>query len=75
MQPSKTFDAQGLRCPMPILKIAKIIKEIPSGEILEVIADDPGFKPDVTAWCSQSKNELVELKEEGKILKAYIRKQ
>jgi len=60
---------------MPILKIAKIIKEIPSGEILEVIADDPGFKPDVTAWCSQSKNELVELKEEGKILKAYIRKQ
>lgn len=75
MQPAQTFDARGLRCPMPILKIAKIIKDISSGEILEVIADDPGFKPDVTAWCSQSKNELTELKEEGNILKAYIKKQ
>ena len=75
MKPAKTFDAQGLRCPMPILKLSKAIREIGHGEILEVLADDPGFKPDIIAWCHQSKNELTELKEEGKVIRARIKRQ
>lgn len=74
MKSAKTFDAQGLKCPMPVLKLAKIIREVEHGEILEVIADDPGFKPDIKAWCNQTKHELVYLEEEGKVMKAYIKK-
>ncbi|MGE5894117.1 MAG: sulfurtransferase TusA family protein [bacterium] len=75
MTSARTFDARGMRCPMPVLKLAKEIKEINPGETLEVIADDPGFKPDVTAWCSQSKNQLLDLREEGTVFRAYIKRQ
>ena len=52
MKADDTLDCIGLYCPMPIANTAKKIKEMKTGEVLEVIADDEGIKADMPAWCS-----------------------
>jgi len=68
------LDARGLMCPMPIVKLAKKIKEMKVGEVLELIADDIGSKEDVPAWCKRTGNELVESKEENGVFRYFIKK-
>ena len=70
----KTLDCKGLTCPMPIAKLAKATKELNAGQVLEMMATDPGSRPDVTAWCDRTGNELIETKEEDGIFTFYIRK-
>jgi len=69
------LDASGLQCPGPIIKVAQVMKEHRIGEVLEVIATDPGFKYDIGAWCERTGNKLlsVEAIEGGKIV-AHIQK-
>ena len=57
---SLTLDLKGFSCPLPIVKTAKAMKELASGDIAEVLATDPGSVPDFTAWCRSTGNELVE---------------
>ena len=45
-----TLDAKGLACPMPIVKLAKAVQAMSAGDSITVLADDPGFEPDVKAW-------------------------
>lgn len=70
----KTVDYKGLFCPMPIVKISKDIKEIEAGQVLEMLADDPGSKADMQAWANQTGHELLEMKEEGGVFKFYVRR-
>jgi tRNA 2-thiouridine synthesizing protein A len=70
----KTVDYKGLFCPMPIVKISKDIKEIEVGQVVEMLADDPGSKADMEAWAKQTGNELLEMKEEGGVFKFHIRR-
>jgi tRNA 2-thiouridine synthesizing protein A len=74
MEKNDTLDAKGLMCPMPIVKLAKKMKEMKVGEVLELIADDVGSKEDVPAWCKRTGNELVGQKEEGGAFYFYIKK-
>ena len=74
MDRKETLDAKGLMCPMPIVKLAKKMKEMKVGEVLELIADDVGSKEDVPAWCKRTGNELVSQKEEGGAFFFYIKK-
>jgi tRNA 2-thiouridine synthesizing protein A len=53
------LDARGLKCPMPIVKTAMQIKTLNSGELLEVLATDPGAVADFAAWSRSTGNELV----------------
>ena len=53
-------DARGLSCPMPIVKAAMWTKSVTSGELMELLATDPGSVKDVQAWCRTTGNELVE---------------
>jgi tRNA 2-thiouridine synthesizing protein A len=55
-----TVDARGLNCPLPILRTRKAISGIDTGEVLEVIATDPGSVNDMTSFCSQTGHELLE---------------
>ncbi|RZD15700.1 MAG: sulfurtransferase TusA family protein [Candidatus Acididesulfobacter guangdongensis] len=71
---SKTLDASGLSCPMPIVKTKKEIDSLSSGQILEVISTDPGSKNDMTAWCKRTGNELVESAEQGGKFQFYVKK-
>ena len=52
-------DAQGLNCPLPILKAKKALATIQSGQILKVVATDPGSKRDFEAFARQTGNALV----------------
>jgi tRNA 2-thiouridine synthesizing protein A len=53
-------DASGLSCPLPILRATQAMKTVAAGELIEVIATDPGSVKDFAAWASSTKNELVE---------------
>lgn len=57
------LDCTGLKCPMPIVKIAKEIKNIDTDDTLEVISTDAGFKLDVEAWCNRTGNQLMSFDE------------
>ncbi len=71
---TKTLDLKGLLCPMPIVKIAKAIKEIQPGEIIEAYATDPGVMADIPAWCRTTGNELVTLNKQDKQFHFIVRR-
>ena len=60
MKANKEVDARGLNCPLPILKAKKALAEMASGEVLRVVATDPGSMRDFQAFARQTGNELVE---------------
>lgn len=62
---TKELDASGLNCPMPILRAKKALKELSPGDVLRVIATDPGSVKDFEAFAKQTGNELLESVEEG----------
>lgn len=73
MQKDATLDAQGQMCPMPIVMLAKKMKELKPGQVLELVADDIGAKEDVPAWCSRTGNTLVGTEQDGKLIRFYIK--
>jgi len=74
MKSDKTLDCVGLFCPMPIAKTKQELETIKSGEVLEVLADDPGFEKDLPAWCKMTGQEYLGMEKEGRILKGYVKK-
>ncbi len=70
----KTVDYKGLFCPMPIVKISKDIKDIKVGQVLEMLATDPGSRADADAWAKQTGNELLDVREEDGLFKFYVRR-
>jgi len=71
---SQRLDCLGFYCPMPIVKAAQKIKELKSGEILEVVADDKGIKLDMPAWCEATGHEFLGEKEDDGEIHVYIKK-
>jgi tRNA 2-thiouridine synthesizing protein A len=59
------LDASGLNCPLPILRAKKTLNALTAGQVLHVIATDPGSLRDFDAFAKQTGNELVESKQEG----------
>lgn len=72
--PSKVLDCQGLQCPLPVIKTAKAIKEVEVGEMLELVATDPGVEPDMKAWTSRTGNELVNIAQDGGVYRVLLRR-
>ncbi len=60
MDAQRELDTRGLNCPLPILKAKKALAEMSSGEMLKVIATDPGSMRDFQAFARQTGNELIE---------------
>ncbi|TAM43804.1 MAG: sulfurtransferase TusA family protein [Burkholderiaceae bacterium] len=60
MQVNKELDTSGLNCPLPILKAKKALTDMQSGQLLKVVATDPGSVRDFQAFAKQTGNELVE---------------
>lgn len=69
------LDASGLNCPLPILRAKKTIGGMQSGEVLRIIATDPGSVKDFEAFCKQTGNELLSSGESGGKFEFQIRKQ
>ncbi|MFC6141038.1 sulfurtransferase TusA family protein [Paraburkholderia silvatlantica] len=60
MQVHKEVDARGLNCPLPILRAKKALADMESGQVLKVLATDPGSQRDFAAFAKQTGNEIVE---------------
>ncbi|SEP83354.1 tRNA 2-thiouridine synthesizing protein A [Ectothiorhodospira magna] len=59
------LDASGLNCPLPILRAKKSLAAMDSGQVLRIIATDPGSMKDFEAFAKQTGNTLLEHREEG----------
>ncbi|MHA2390398.1 MAG: sulfurtransferase TusA family protein [Promethearchaeota archaeon] len=70
----KTLDYVGLKCPMPVLKTKKELKNLSTGQVIEVIVDDVGAKKDIPAMLNKTGDELVELREDNGQLVFIIKK-
>ncbi|MCP3970906.1 MAG: sulfurtransferase TusA family protein [Rhodobacteraceae bacterium] len=68
------LNAEGLNCPLPILKAKKALKAVPAGEVLKISSTDPGSVADFAAFCKQTGNELLSSSTEGDIYKFEIRR-
>lgn len=69
-----TLDARGLQCPMPVVKAKKAIDSLQPGQVLLVLATDPGSKADFAAWSRSTGNELLSSLESGGTFSYEIRK-
>ena len=74
MKTDVKIDCFGLFCPLPIIEVAKKIKEMKVGEVLELVSTDKGIKEDMPAWCKSTGHELVGIEESDGEYKVYIKK-
>lgn len=72
--PDVVLDARGIHCPMPVLKTKKALDGINAGQILKVMATDPGAKADIPAFLGRVGHELIEAREEDGTFIFFIRK-
>ncbi len=61
--PTVVVDARGQSCPGPLVSLAKALRQAGSGDLLELIATDPGSRSDVPSWAEISGNEQLESSE------------
>ncbi len=61
----RELDASGLNCPLPILRAKKTLADMEGGQVLHIIATDPGSVKDFEAFAKQTGNELMSSGEEG----------
>ena len=74
MQAQKELDTRGLNCPLPILKAKKALAELTSGQVLKVIATDPGSVRDFQAFARQTGNELLQQSTQGDEFIHFLRR-
>jgi tRNA 2-thiouridine synthesizing protein A len=60
MHPDREVDARGLNCPLPILRTKKMLNDMSSGQVVRILATDPGSVRDFQAFSRQTGNELLE---------------
>ena len=68
------LDCDGMRCPIPIVKISRMMKNMPAGRTLSVKATDVAFRADLEAWVSVQGAELLRFEKLGEGQRALIRK-
>ena len=74
MDAQKEIDTRGLNCPLPILKAKKALAELDAGQVLKVLATDPGSLRDFQAFARQTGNELIEQRTVGDEFVHFLRR-
>ncbi|MGZ8663042.1 MAG: sulfurtransferase TusA family protein [Actinomycetota bacterium] len=69
-----TVDARGQSCPGPLVGLARALKDAERGDLLELLATDPGSRSDVPSWSKLTGNELLEATEEDGCFRYVVRK-
>jgi TusA-related sulfurtransferase len=67
-------DSIGQLCPMPIAMLARNIKKLEAGQVIEIRADDEGAHADIPAWCEQTGNEFLGEEPDEGFFRYYVRK-
>jgi len=74
IKPDVTTDIVYMMCPMHLLKLEEMIKEIDKGQTLEILTDYDGALEDIPAWCEKTGNEFIGVDEAEDFYKIYIKK-
>ena len=72
--PDQILDCSGMACPMPILKTKKAVESLQLGQILKMIATDPGSTSDMQAWTEKTGHQLVASEKEGNKFIYYVKR-
>lgn len=70
----RSLDLKGLSCPLPIIKTAQAMKELAPGQLIEIVATDPGSVPDFKAWAHATGNPLIESRQEEGVFHFILKK-
>ncbi|HMU99586.1 MAG TPA: sulfurtransferase TusA family protein [Rhodocyclaceae bacterium] len=74
MEFDRELDVKGLNCPLPILRTKKALAEMETGQILRVLATDPGAIKDFAAFSRQTGNELLEQREDNRVFEFFLKR-
>ena len=74
MDVAMEVDCKGLNCPMPIMKIRKAIDSLKKGDVVKLLATDPGCENDVNAWIKRTGNVLLKQEHDGAVQIFYLQK-
>jgi tRNA 2-thiouridine synthesizing protein A len=74
VQIDRALDCLGLFCPMPIVKTREAMKAMATGQVLEMLADDPASDADMRSWAKRTGNELLAVTKDGAIYRFLVRK-
>ena len=74
MEDAVCLDTSGALCPMPILEIAKAMRRLPPGALVELISTDRGLEADLPAWCEATGHALVRMERRGPSYVGWVRK-
>lgn len=74
MEFHRELDVKGLNCPLPILRTKKTLAEMESGQVLRVLATDPGSLKDFPAFARQTGNELVAKREADGVFEYLLKR-
>jgi tRNA 2-thiouridine synthesizing protein A len=72
--PTTTLDAKGLKCPLPVLKARRAMKPLAVGDVLQIVATDPGAVEDFAEFCKTTGDALLASRQDGEIYIFLIRK-
>lgn len=70
----QVVDCTGLACPLPVAKTAQAMKDLAIGQVLELLATDPGVEPDMRAWARRTGNELIGITKQGDVFHVLVRR-
>jgi len=68
------IDARGVYCPIPVLRLAKTIRDQPAGTVARLLATDPAAVEDVEVFCRERGHELIESRQDGRVFSFLVRK-
>lgn len=71
-EPELELDCRGVRCPVPVIRLAQRIDEVPVGGVVAVAADDPAALPDIPAWCRMRGHEYLGERLGGDAVPVYL---
>jgi tRNA 2-thiouridine synthesizing protein A len=74
MQFDRELDVKGLNCPLPILRTKKALAEMSTGQVLHVLATDPGAVKDFQAFARQTGNHLLDNSDDGQIFEFFFQR-
>lgn len=74
MSADSQLDCTGLQCPLPVIKTAQTMKTLEMGQVLELLATDPGVEPDMKAWAGRTGNELIAIEEQDGVFHVLLRR-
>ena len=72
MSDSQTLDARGLLCPMPVIRTQNAVNQLQPGDVLTVLATDPGVLHDIPAWCRINGHKVLDQQQENREIRITI---